>query len=107
MKKNEQRLNNPICNSGSLKNSLNDSTLESQLRNKKRGSSMKEIFGSGNVKQSSFGYKTEFGIRDEEKIPNKGLEQGIKETKDSYKEKKKTRKNSCHYFGKSGGFYNN
>ena len=104
MKKNEQKLNHPI--SGAHKNdTLNDLNLDSSLRNKKRGSTMKEIFGSVNVSQSSFAYKTEFGIRSEDKIPNKGLEQGIKDTKDSYKEGKKTRKNSCHYFGKSGGFF--
>jgi hypothetical protein len=107
MKKYEQRLNNPIYNSGCNNDKINNSALEIQFKNKKRTSSIKEILGSENVIQSSFAYQTEFGIKNEEKIPNKGLEIRIKETRDSFKEHKKTRKNSCHYFGKTGGFYCN
>ena len=95
-------MNNPIY--GSDKN-VDNVILDNQLRNKKRGSSMKEIFGSGNVTESSFGYNTEFGVRAEEKIPNKESKQAIKETKNSYLDAKKTRRNSCHYFGKNVGFY--
>jgi hypothetical protein len=107
MKKYEQRLNNPIYNSGCNTDALSNSAIEIQFKLKNRASSIKEILGSANVKQSSFGYDTEFGIKNQEKIPNKELETVINETRNSCKETKRTRKNSCHYFGKSGGFYCN
>ena len=68
---------------------------------------MKDIFGSGNLVESSFAYNTEFGVKAKEKIPNKGLEQGIKDTKDSYKDKKKISPKSTFYNIKVNSHENN
>lgn len=82
-----------------------DDILENKLKNKKKESTLKDIFNSQGLMESSFSVSNHSPQKDKNKITSKNLEIGISETLISLKDQKKFRRNSCHNFSGKTGFY--